>query len=252
MCANIIIFLFALLGNILLCASTAELPGSDYEYIAVSGGIIDAEINGAGDIYVLLPGQPHLRIVHAGGSISEYDLSDVLLPGGMCIDERWGWFVTDELSDMVYRYDNSGEPADSWSSRGMPGDICLSGLSVLYVSRASGTIISLEEPDDILVRLTGSGEGQLSGSGNEAVYSCENESLLYRNYSASESLPSAGIWVTAGGELMVLQDSCVLDGGGTVLFRLPEAGEFSRISCSVNHNQCLLWSPGEGRILVLR
>jgi len=240
------------LGNILLSASTAELPGGDFEYITVPSGIIDAEINGAGDIYVLLPGQPHLRIYYSGGSISEYDLSDVLLPGGMCIDERWGWFVTDELTDMVYRYDNSGEPAESWGSRGMPGDICLSGLSVLYVSRASGTVTSLEESDDILVRLSGSGDGQLSASGSCAVYSCENESLIFRNYSAPELLSSAGIWVTAGGELMVLQDSCVRGGSGTVLFRLPEAGEFSRISCSVNRNQCLLWSPGEGRILVLR
>ncbi|MCK5115615.1 MAG: hypothetical protein KAR44_03385 [Candidatus Aegiribacteria sp.] len=252
MCAKTILSLFAALGNTLFSASTAELPGSDFEYIAVPGRIIDAEINGAGDIYILLPGQPHLRIIHAGGSISEFDLSDVLLPGGMCIDEQWGWFVTDELTDMVYRYDNSGEPADSWDSRGMPGDICLSGLSVLYVSRASGTITSLEEPDDILARLTGSGEGQLSGSGSRAVYSCENESLIIRNYSATESLPSAGIWVTAGGELMVLQDSCVQGGSGNVLWRLPEAGEFSRISFSVNRNQCLLWSPGEGRILVLR
>ena len=218
----------------------------------VSGGIIDVEINGEGDVYILLPGIPHLRVYRADGSISEYDLSDVLLPGGMCLDERWGWFVTDELTDMIYRYDNSGEPADSWSSRGMPGDICLSGLSVLYVSQAGGTVTFLEEPDDILVRLSGSGEGQLSASGIEAVYSCENESMLFWNYSVPESLPSAGIWVIAGGELLVLQDSCVFDGSRSVLFRLPEAGEFSRISCSVNSNHCLLWSPGEGRILVLR
>ncbi len=252
MCANTLLFLFAILGSLLVSESAAELPDSDEEYITVPGGIIDAEINGAGDIYVLLPGLPHLRVYEAGDSLSEYDLSDVLLPGGMCIDERWGWFVTDELRGMVYRYDNSGELTDFWASRGMPGDICLSGLSVLYVSRASGTVTSLEEPDDILLRLAGSGDGQLSGSGSCAVYSCENESLLFRYYSAPESLPSAGIWVIAGRELMVLQDSCVLDGSGSVLFRLPETGEFSRISCSVNGNHCLLWSPGEGRILVLR
>ena len=250
--ANTIFFLFAVLGNLLVSESVAEFTDSDFEYITVPGGIIDAEINGAGDIFVLLPGLPHLRIYESDGSLSEYDLSDVLLPGGMCIDERWGWFVTDELQDMVYRYDNSGEPADSWDSRGIPGDICLWGLSVLYVSRASGTVTSLDEPDGDYVRLTGSGDGQLSASGNEAVYSCENESLLFRNYSAPEPLPSMGTWVAAGGELMVLQDSCVRGGNGSVLFRLPQAGEFSRISCSVNRNQCLLWSPGKGRILVLR
>jgi len=249
LCDNTLLPLFAVLSTLLVSESIAELPGIDVEYITVPDGIINAEINRAGDIYILLPGLPHLRVYFAGDSISEYDLPEVLLPGGMCIDERWGWFVTDELRDMVYRYDDSGELTDSWASRGMPGDICLSGLSVLYVSRVSGTVTSIEEPDDILVRLTGSGDGQLSGSGREAVYSSQNESLLLGNYSAPEQLPSAGIWVVAGRELIVLQDSCVLDSSGSVLFRLPRAGEFSRISCSGNH--CLLWSPGKGRILVL-
>ncbi|MCK4806556.1 MAG: hypothetical protein KAT09_02870 [Candidatus Aegiribacteria sp.] len=252
MCGNILLFLFAVLSILQVSESTAELTNSDVGYITVPDGIIDAEINGAGDIYVLLPGLPHLRIYAAGGSVSEYDLPDVLLPGGMCIDERWGWFVTGELTDMVYRYDDSGELTNYWDSRVMPGDICLSGLSVLYVSRASGTVTSLDEPDDILVRLNGSGDGQLSASGNEAVYSSENESHIFRNYSAPEPLPFAGTWTVAGRELMVLQDSCVLDGSGSVLFRLPEPGEFSRISCSANGNHCLLWTPGEGRILVLR
>ncbi|NOQ22954.1 MAG: hypothetical protein GQ565_09965 [Candidatus Aegiribacteria sp.] len=252
MCANTLLSLFAVLSTLPVSESAAELPGRDVEYITVSDGIIDAEINAAGDVYVLLPGLPHLRVYEAGDSLSEYDLSEVLLPGGMCIDERWGWFVTDELRDMVYRYDNSGELADSRASRSMPGDICLRGLSVLYVSRGSGTVTSLEEPDAVLCRLAGSGDGQLSASGSCAVYSCENESLFLRNYSVPEPLPPAGTWVVAGRELMVLQDSCVLDGSGAVLFRLPQIGEFSRISCSVNGNHCLLWSPGKGRILVLR
>jgi len=240
------------LCNFLVPESAAELPDSSYKYITVPRGIIDAEINGAGDIYLLLPGLPHLRIVAADGSLTEYDLSDVLLPGGMCIDERWGWFVTDELLNKVYRFDSSGEPTDSWDSSGMPGDICRSGLSVLYVSRARGAVTSLEEPDIDLLKLTGSGDGQLSASGSCAVYSSENESMLFRNYSTPESLPSAGIWAVAGRELMVLQDSCVLDSTGAILFQLPEAGEFSRISCSVNGLHCLLWSPERGRILVLR
>jgi hypothetical protein len=232
--------------------TSAEQTDTDFGYIMVPDGIIDAEINGAGDIYILLPGLPHLRIYSNDGTVSEYDLSDVILPGGMCIDERWGWFVTGELTDMVYRYDNAGELTDSWDSRGLPGDICLSGLSVLYVSRTSGTVSSLDEPDDILVRLDGSCEGQLSASGREAVYSSENESLLFGNFTAPEPLSGTGIWTVAGEELLVLQDSCVLDGSGNILFRLPQCGEFSRICCSLNGNHCLLWSPGEGRILVLQ
>lgn len=251
MCVNTVFFLFTVLGNLLISETTVAPQDNDFDYISVPDGIIDVEINGAGDIYVLLPGLPHLCVYETGGSLSEYDLSDVLLPGGMCIDERWGWFVTCEITDMVYSYDNSGEITDFWDSRGMPGDICIMGLSVLYVSRASGTVTSLDEPDDILLRLSGSGDGQLSVSGNEAIYSDRNESYIFTNYSTPEPLPSSGTWGIAGRELMVLQDSCVLDGSGSLLFRLPEPGEFSRISCSVNGNHCLLWSPGKGRILVL-
>lgn len=250
MCANFFLLL-AVLSTSQVSESTEQLSGTDYQYITVPDGVIDVEINGIGDIYVLLPGLPHLYIHSAAGDISEYDLTDVLLPGGMCVDERWGWFVTGELTDMVYRYDNSGELTDFWDSRGMPGDICLSGLSVLYISRASGIVTSLYEQDGILARLDGSGSGQLSASGNEAVYSCGNESLIFRNYSIPEPLPSTGIWAVAGRELIVLQDSCVLDRSGAVLFRLPRTGEFSRISSSTDGNHCLLWSPGEGRILVL-
>lgn len=251
MCDKTLLLLLAVLTSLTVSEPAAEISRSDYEYITIPDGIIDAEINANGDIYVLLPGLPHLLIYAAGGSVSEYDLSDVLLPGGMCIDERWGWFVTGELTDMVYHYDDSGELTDSWDSRRMPGDICIRGLSVLYVSRASGTITSLGEPDDILVRLNDSGDGQLSASRTEVVYSGENESHILSDFSAPLSLPRAGTWTVAGRELMVLQDSCVLDGSGSVLFKLPQPGEFSRISCSDNGNHCLLWTPGKGRILVL-
>lgn len=252
MCANIFSLLLAVISTLPVSETTVEPSYTVDRYITVPIGIIDAEINGAGEIYLLLPGLPHLRIYSNDGTVSEYDLSDVILPGGICIDERWGWFVTGELTDMVYRYDNSGELTDSWDSRSLPGDICLSGLSVLYVSRTNGTISSLDEPDDILVRLSGSCEGQLSASGRKAVYSSENESFLFGNFAAPEPLPETGIWTISGEELLVLQDSCVLNGSGNILFQLPESGEFSRICCSSNGYHCLLWSPEEGRILVLQ
>ena len=252
MCDNLCFFLFAVLGTFQFPETIAEQPGTEYEYITLSDRIIDAEVDIAGNIYVLLPGLPHLRVYSSEGAIFEYDLSDILLPGGMCVDERWGWFVTGELTNLVYRYDDTGELADSWGCRGLPGDICLSGMDVLYVSQASGTISSLYEPDDILLRLTGSCDGQLSASGITSVYSCENESFLLADFEPPEPLPGHGIWVAVNDELMVLRDSCVRDGKGEIQFILPEYGEFSRISCSSSGNHCLLWSSVEGRILVLR
>ena len=250
MCDNLFIFLFAVLGT--LQVSEIIEPFSDYKYITLSDRVIDAEVDIAGNIYVLLPGLPHLRVYSSEGPVYEYDLSDILLPGGMCVDERWGWFVTGEITNKIYRYDDSGELTDSRDSRGLPGDICLYGMDILYVSQASGTVSSLYEPDDILLRLTGSCEGQLSASGITSVYSCEDESFILTDFEPPEPLPASGTWVAVNDELMVLQDSCVRDGNEEIEFILPEYGEFSRISCSSSGNHCLLWSSGEGRILVLR
>lgn len=251
MCVNTLCFLFAFL-SVLISDTAAEQTSTDFRYITVPDGIIDAEINGAGDIYILLPGLPHLRIYSADGDIIEYDLSDILLPGGMCIDERWGWYVTGEISNKVYHFDNAGELTDYWDSRGLPGDICLSGFSIMYVSRAEGAISRLDESTDILVRLNGAGDGQLTGSGREAVYSDADESILFGDYSPPEQLPRIGAWAIAGEELLVLNDSCVCSSNGSLRFQLPQYGEFSRIGCSKSGNHCLLWSPGEGRILVLQ
>jgi len=253
LCANTLCLLFAV-----LCAS--PIPAADEGLsdilagiITVPEGIIDAEISGEGDIYVLLPGLPHLRIYAADGSISEYDLHEVQLPGGMYIDERWGWYVTGEITDMIYRYDSAGELAESWNSGSLPGDICLSGLSTLYyVSRGRGAVFRLDESDEMISRLDGSCRGQLSVSGREAVYSDADESILFGSYTAPVPLPQTGIWVIAGDWLLVLQDSCVIDGSGTTIFQLSPPGQFSRISFSINGNHCLLWTPGEGRILVLQ
>jgi hypothetical protein len=252
LCAKITVFLFAVLLTLNTPGTAAEPSSMELRYIIASDAVIDVEVSINGDIYVLLPGLPHLAVYSADGSTSFFDLSEVLLPGGFFIDERWGWFVTGELTDIVCRYDIHGELAELFDSEGMPGDICLRGLSVLYVSRASGTINSLYQSDDAVAWLSGSGDGQLSSSGNEAVYSCRDESLLLRGYSVPESLPGRGTWTLAGRELMVLQDSCILDRNGTVIFDLPEIAEFTRISCSKDGNHCLLWSPGEGRILVLK
>lgn len=195
-------------------------------------------------------GLPHLMIVRSDGSTAEFDLEDVAIPGGMCIDRGWGWFVTGEVTDMVYRYHRSGELMESWRSADLPGDIALSGLSVLYVSRADGTVRSLYDPDSEIARLDGPGDGQLTSMGSGAVYSGPDGSMVLGEFRIPESLPDAGTWAARGNRPVVLRDSCVRRRDGTELLRLPAGSRFSRFSFSDAGSRCILWTPGEDRVLV--
>lgn len=213
---------------------------------------MEAEINSAGDVFLLMRGLPHLVIAWADGSTTEYDLGEIVLPGGMCVDQTWGWYATGEVTDMVYRYDRSGVLMDSWEAGSLPGDISISGLSVIYVSRAEGSIRSLRNPDTEVARLQGSGGGRLVPFGDRFVYSAPDESMILGEFHARQPLPASGAWSAMGETLVVLLDSCLCTRDGTELFRLPAGQEFSRISFSSGGGYCLLWSPGEERAMVLR
>ncbi|MCD4848979.1 MAG: hypothetical protein K8R76_12410 [Candidatus Aegiribacteria sp.] len=251
LCGNNLPFLAVLLlflGSI----SQSALLSQEISYLSVPSEIIDAEIDMEGNVHVLLPGLPHLLVYHPDETVIEYDLPDVMLPGGFCVDERWGWYVSDELSGRIFHIDVAGETAEVIDSRGRPGNICMAGFAILYVSKADGVICSMKEPADILVRLDGSGNGQLSASGNLAVYSSDTESYLLDQYSTPDRLPYPGAWVLSADELMVLKSDSILSFNGETVFPVPEGGGFSRISCSPDGNRYVLWSPGRGEVLILR
>lgn len=240
----------------------ATLPGSYsvYRELTVPPDLVDAAITAAGDVYLLVRGLPHLIVLRDDGSSEEYDLEDITVPGGLFLDQGWGWFATGELSGTVYRYDRNGVLSDSWQAAGLPADIAVAGLSILYVSRIDGTVRSLRDPDAEVVDLSGAGDGQLTPFGSRFVYSGREESMVLDEFNAPRMLPSAGTWSAAGGRLVLLSDSCVCAWSGTgpvtpdgeILFSLPQAGNYSRIALSGGGGFCLLWSPGEERALVLR
>lgn len=251
MCGNNPHFLAVLL-LFLYPISQAEPIYPEISYLTVPEEIIDAEIDMEGNVHILLPGLPHLIVYHSDETVTEYDLPDILLPGGFCVDERWGWYVSDEISGGVFHIDVAGETAEIVDSRGRPGDICMAGFAILYVSKAEGTICSMKEPADILVRLEGSGNGQLSASGNLAVYSSDTESYLLNQYSTPDRLPDPGAWLISADELMVLRSDSILSVYGEEIFPIPGGGGFRRISCSPDGNRYVLWSPGRGEVLILR
>ncbi|MCK4671202.1 MAG: hypothetical protein KAT47_01580 [Candidatus Aegiribacteria sp.] len=251
LCGNNFLFLTVLL-LFLRPISQAEPFHREISYLSVPEEIIEAEIDMEGNVHILLPGLPHLLVYHPDETVTEFDLQDVMLPGGFCVDERWGWYVSDELSGRIFHIDVAGETAEFTDSRGRPGDICIAGFAVLYISRADGVICSMKEPADILVRLDGSGSGQLSASGNLAVYSSDTESYLLDQYSTPERLPEQGVWALSADELIVLKSDSILSVNGEEVFMIPEGEEFRRISCSPDGNRYVLWSPGRGEVLILR
>lgn len=252
MCGNNFLFLTVLLLLFLRPIAQAEPFHQEISYLSVPSEIIDAEIDMEGNVHILLPGLPHLLVYHPDETVTEYDLQDVMLPGGFCVDERWGWYVSDELSGRIFHVDIAGETAEITDSRGRPGDICMAGLAVLYISRADGVICSMKEPADILVRLDGSGIGQLSASGNLAVYSSGTESYLLDQYSTPERLPGQGVWALSADELIVIKGDSILSANAEEVFLIPEGEEYRRISCSPDGNRYVLWSPGRGEVLILR
>ena len=251
LCGNNLLFLTVLL-LFLRPISQAASFSPETCYLTVSEEIIDAEIDMEGNVHILLPGLPHLLVYHPDDTVTEFDLSDVMLPGGFCVDERWGWYVSDELSGRIFHIDIAGETAEVIDSRGRPGDICMAGFAIPYVSKADGVICSMKEPADILVRLDGSGNGQLSASGNLAVYSGDIESYLLDQYSTPDRLPGQGVWALSADELIVLKSDSILSVSGEEVFLIPEGEEFRRISCSPDGNRYVLWSPGRGEVLILR
>jgi hypothetical protein len=243
-----------------LCAETiipllvliAFLPAGDLNYMQVPGQLVDASIDGNGNVFLLLRGEPHLVVMDPEGSSREYDLPQISLPGGMCLDHGWGWYVTAQLSDRIYRYDRNGEVREEWESGELPGDISLWGLGAMYVCRWDGTVRSVGPPEAEIAQLEGSGEGQLTTMGERVVYSQPGESVILDSFHSPFALPPEGTWAGAGDGMAVLLDSCICDGDGNLIMELPVAGEFSRISFSDGGGRCLLWSPGGDRVLVVR
>lgn len=213
--------------------------------------LVDAEVNGRGDVFLLRFGSPHLLVYRTGGAVEQYDLQDVSIPGGMYVEGNWGLYVTCKVTDRIFRFDRTGEASMEWECEGLPGDVCLSGLSVIYVSMQDGTVRTLEETEDVLARLTDSGDGRLTSSGGSIVYTGDRLSILIDEYSVSEVLPQVGPWTAAGNSLAVMRDSCICGYSGEVLFHLPEDG-YEKFSLSPEGTFCILWTTGEDSMLVLQ
>jgi hypothetical protein len=212
--------------------------------------LVDLEIDAQGTIFLLHSGLPHLAVIPADGQASWFDLDPVTLPGGFCLDGSWGGYVSDAIGGMTYRFDDSWLAMDSVETPGRPGDLCLYGLSIIFVSRETGAVTAVDGDGTPMLRLDGPGAGWLSASGGIAVYSDGEESYLFSPAEIPARLASGVGWAAAGGSTIFLSgDSLFLQGASVVLDGVfPSA----RLSCSPDGRTIAVWTPGGGEVLVSR
>ncbi len=246
---RLIVVLFLFLIHILIFNTASA--GGIYSF-EVPDDVVDVAVAVNGNIHILFAGKPNIRIYEDTTLTAEYDLSGIVLPGGFAIDNDWGWFVSDAVSGTIQKYDNSGELLETFSVSERPGDVALLGLTVIYISRADGSIKSIDETDFPQIPIRSSGNGEITVSGIYAIYSDGNESVLFTPGDTPEIIPSTGIWAFAGEEeLYLTEDSLYYQGTETESVFTGDS-ELNRISSSPSGRYVVLWHPGCRSIMVVQ
>lgn len=243
-CADLLLVLALLFPGGHISGEFETLPLQDRD------GLLDVEINSAGTLYLLYSGLPRLVVLPISGPPRDHDLSTAPLPGGLCLDGTWGWYVSSSATGMIYRYGPSGETVDSLTAPGGPGDLCLAGLSVVYIARETGAISQAGSDGVILARLDGPGEGQLTASGSRVIYSDGTESMMLDLSQTPRSLDLDGTWAFRGDRVLLLDGDSLFSADGSAA--VEGAGRFDRFSCSPGGACLVFWSPGGGEVLVSR
>jgi len=224
----------------------------EFETLALQDrdGLLDVEINSEGTLYLLYSGLPRLVVLPVSGPGRYHDLSHAPLPGGLCLDGTWGWYVSSSATGMIYRFDSAGEAVDSLAAPGSPGDICLAGLSMCYAARETGAVMQAGPDGGLLVRLDGPGDGQLTASGPRVIYSDGTESILLDNSRIPHTLDVPGTWAFRADRVLLLSGDSLLSSDGAAA--VVGAESFTRFSSSPGVACLVLWSPGGGEVLVSR
>jgi hypothetical protein len=217
------------------------------------GDIVDVEVSPGGTIYLLRTGLPHLVAIEPDGSEEETDLERIRVPGGMCLVDDWGFFVSDALSGTIVRFSDSGEFLEEFPAPGRPGDLVRDGLDLWYVSREQGTVRSVGEPGVVVFTLPGAGEGTLGVSEGSFLYSTPAGAWSFGTGEPAVPVPAgAPAAISRRGIVVLDRDSGLLTtAAGDSLAHIPSAG-YDRISSSPEGGTIVLWSRSESSALVIR
>jgi len=213
---------------------------------------IDLEISVDGTLFILNPGIPHLFMLAPDGSTSALDLSEVSVPGGMCLMDEHDFYVSDALSGTIFRFGSSGEVLEELPAPGRPGDVVLEGLSLWYVARNEGSVRAPGVQGVELFSIPASCEGTLSASAQKVLYSCEGGSWLLSPGEDPVLVTNAPRATISRGGIIILDtvDGYVFSAVGDTL-AVFEPERWNRISSSPDGGTVILWSRGEPGTLVL-
>lgn len=243
---QLLFFLFAF-----ILVSNTVYADETYSF-EVPFDIIDIAVAADGSIHLLTAGSPHIRVYEDSVLTDEYDLPEIILPGGFFIDNDWGWFVSDAVGGVIQRYDNSGELLETFPVSGRPGAVAALGLSVLYVSRADGSIGSIDGSGFPEIQISGSGNGEITTSGVFAIYSDGSESLLFTAGNPPEIITTSDTWTFAGDDKLCLTEDTLFFPGTEMEPVYTGDLDLNRMSSSPDGSHIILWQPGCRTIMVLR
>jgi hypothetical protein len=249
--------MWRLASSLLFVSSLLSLPlatAAVNERLALpSRNIIDLEISSNGNLYLLCAGFPHMVILHPDSSVTELDLNQVSVPGGMCLVDQWGFFVSDALSGRILRFGSSGELLAEFDSPGRPGDVVLAGLELWYYSRDEGTVRSAGSSEVVIFTVPSPGEGSLSYSESTFLFSGSEGTWLFGTGEKPVRISSGTSAAITRRSVLILDEAegllTVLNGDTLASF---EQGSFNRISCSPNGGTVVLWSRNGSTALVIR
>jgi len=221
---------------------------------------IDLEISVDGTLFILSPGIPHLYMLAPDGDTSALDLSEITVPGGMCLVDERDFYVSDALSGTIFRFGSSGEVLEELPAPGRPGDVVMEGLSLWYVARNEGSVrapgVQGSVPGVVqgieLFPIPASCEGTLSASAQEVLYSCEGGSWLLSPGEEPVLVADSLRATIARGGIIILDSAegyAFSAVGDTLAAFEPE--RWNRISSSPDGGTVILWSRGEPGALVL-
>jgi hypothetical protein len=246
------------LASSLLCASSLLSPPAAPAAVIEStelppGEIVDLEVTSGGSLYILRADIPHMAILSPDGGLTELDLDRIAVPGGMCLVDEWGFFVSDALDGTIVRFDESGEVLDEFDAPGRPGDVVRDGLELWYLSRDEGAVRSPGDPGVVLFNLPSPESGSLSVSGGRFLLSGTGVAWIF-----GAGVPAVPV-DTGGPAVITRYGVLVLDPGTGLVTSLAGdtlascgGGEWDRIAASPGGGTIVLWRRSGPSALVIR
>ncbi|MBD3370432.1 hypothetical protein GF402_08745 [Candidatus Fermentibacteria bacterium] len=216
--------------------------------LRIEEDVIDAGVSSDGTVFLLSLSYPRLTTVDALGHRRSFDLSEVTVPGGLCVHGDGGFCVSDLVEEAVLDYGPDGELLRTWEAGGRPGDVAMVGLSPWYVATDNGSVRMAGRGELVLARLDGN-VASISGGPEGAVLVSDSTGYLVLEGGDPRRIASGVVSMAlcAGRYATLRPKGLLVLAGDTVAV----SESLDRISCSPT-GYVLLWESAGNSALVGR